>query len=229
MVTFAKIKPEDLKELHFETLPSVTKKAFSYCINMPFFSSDKWYLAGGTALALYAGHRKSVDLDFFTTEKSFDEKKIEGELSSEGNWRTSSLDHGTVYGEFFGAKISLIAYPFFKPKEKFLKIGEVNILAPEDIAVMKIIAISQRGKKRDFIDLYWLCNNKENLSQTLERMDKQYNIHQNPTHLLKSLVYFEDANDDPMPEIFFKATWLEVKKFFQKEVPKITKKIIGLT
>lgn len=228
MVTRTKIESEDLKDFHFEVLPRATKNAFLHCSNMKFFSSGKWYLAGGTALALYAGHRKSVDLDFFTTESSFDEKRIEKELSLEGGWKTSSLDHGTVYGEFFGAKISLIAYPFFKPKEGFTKIGAVSILAPEDIAVMKTIAISQRGKKRDFFDLYWLCHNRENLSQTLERIDKQYNIHQNLTHLLKSLVYFTDADDDPMPDIFFKATWPEVKKFFQKEVPRITKKIIGL-
>ena len=119
MVTHSKIKLEKiLKELYFETLPASTKKAFLYCVNMPFFSSGHWYLAGGTALALKARHRKSVDLDFFTLYKSFDEKKIEKELSKDGNWQTTSLDYTTVYGEFFGAKMSLIAYPFFKPKEK---------------------------------------------------------------------------------------------------------------
>lgn len=223
MVTNTQIK--DIKELHLETLPLVTKKAFLRCIDAPFFSSGNWYLAGGTALALSAGHRKSVDLDFFTTDKSFDEKKIEQALNEQGDWKTTSMDYATVYGEFFGAKMSLIALPSFKPSQ-YIKIGNVKMVIPEDIAVMKVIAISQRGKKRDFIDLYWLCHNKENLSQILERVFSQYAVEQNPSHLLKSLVYFKDAEDDPMSSVFFNITWSEVKKFFQKEVPKIAKKLM---
>lgn len=60
----------------------------------------------------------------------------------------------TVYGELFSAKISFIAYPFFVPKQKVAEYGSVRILSPLDISVMKIVAISQRGRKRDFFDLY---------------------------------------------------------------------------
>ena len=91
---------------------------------------------------------------------------------------------------------------------------------------MKIIAISQRGKKRDFFDLYWICQNIVPLHESILKIDKQYNIRQNLTHILKSLVYFDDAETDPEPEIYFKATWKEVKKFFIKEIPQIAKKII---
>jgi len=45
---------------------------------------------------------------------------------------------------------------------------------------------------------------------------------------LKSLVYFADAESDPEPELYFKATWKEVKDFFEKEIPRITAEIIGL-
>jgi hypothetical protein len=41
-------------------------------------------------------------------------------------------------------------------------------------------------------------------------------------------MYFEDAEQDPMPKIFFKATWGEIKKYFQREVPRITKEFLGL-
>src|SRR3989344_4267592 len=70
-----------LDGLHLSALPDVTQKAFLKCITFQFFSTGGWYLAGGTALALQVGHCKSVDLDFFTTEKSFDEKKAEETLS----------------------------------------------------------------------------------------------------------------------------------------------------
>lgn len=131
MVTNSKINSKSiLKDLHLETLPASTKKALLHCINMPFFSLGNWYLAGGTALALGVGHRKSVDLDFFTTDKSFDEKKIEQIFSKEGNWETTSMDYATVYGVFFGAKISLIAYPSFKPS-KFIKVGSMSMVTYE--------------------------------------------------------------------------------------------------
>ena len=174
------------------------------------------------------GHRRSVDLDFFTVEKTFDEKKIEEALSISGIWKTTSLDRGTLYGEFGKAKMSLIAYPFVTFSQPFLKIGTVSIVKPEDIAVMKIVAICQRGKKRDFFDLYWISLHIQNLEKSIQAAQNQYSVKQNPTHILKSLVYFADAEDDPAPEIYFKASWKEVKSFFMEQIPRITKNLVGL-
>ncbi len=228
MVPSTNIEPSVLKQLHLDALPNVTREAFKHCIMMPFFSSGGWYLAGGTALALQAGHRQSVDLDFFTLDKSFDEKKIEEQLSATGKWETDSLDHGTIYGRLFGAKMSLIAYPFFDHAESTLKIGSVSILTPPDIAGMKIAAISQRGKKRDFIDLYWICKNIQPLKESIHRAEQSYRVRQNPNHILKSLVYFVDAEDDPMPKLFFNVSWNDIKKFFQGETKKIARELLGL-
>ncbi len=227
MVIASKIK-QDIIPFHFKTLPKATLRALQKCAEISLFSRGKWYLAGGTALALQAGHRKSVDLDFFTERKNFDEKKIEKLLNSRGEWITTSLSDGTLYGEFLGAKMSFIAYPFFLPVTPMRKYGTVAMVTPLDIAVMKIIAISQRGRKRDFFDLYWICQNVQTLSEIIPRVHKQYTIHQNLTHILKSLVYFKDAENDPEPEIYFKANWNTVKKFFIKEIPIITYKVMNL-
>ncbi len=227
MVIASKIK-QDISSFHFNALPKATLRALQKCAEISLFSKDKWYLAGGTALALQAGHRQSVDLDFFTENKNFDEKKIEGLLKTQGRWVTTSLNKGTLYGEFFGAKMSFIAYPFFMPAMPTNKYGTITVMTPLNIAVMKIIAISQRGKKRDFFDLYWICENIQPLSLIIPRIHKQYSIRQNLTNILKSLVYFEDAENDPEPEIYFKANWNTVKKFFTKEISRITKDLINL-
>lgn len=116
--------------------------------------------------------------------------------------------------------------PFFTPNEPMRKQGAISILAPLDIAVMKIIAISQRGKKRDFFDLYWVCQNIKSLSNIISRVSRQYSVSQSPIHILKSLVYFEDAESDPEPEINFDANWKKVKNFFIKEIPIIADKVI---
>lgn len=228
MVASSSVDPSILRQLHLDTLPEKTREAFLLCVSNPFFANGGWYLAGGTSLALQVGHRKSVDLDFFTPEQSFDEKKIEETLSLIGAWKTTSLDRATVYGELNGAKVSLIAYPFLKFAWPFLQIGNVSLVKPQDIAVMKIVAICQRGKKRDFFDLYWISLHIQKLMDSIESSQSQYLVKQNLNHILKSLVYFEDAEEDPNPDIYFKATWNEVKSFFTKEVSKITQNLIGI-
>jgi hypothetical protein len=215
-------------KLHVDVLPPATQEAFFFVRTVDFLPCDEWYLAGGTALALQVGHRQSVDLDFFTPEGAFDETNLERHLMRTGFWITTSRDEGTLYGELKGTKMSFIAYPFFQPSAK-LQSGTICFLRSVDIAVMKIIAISQRGKKRDFIDLYWYALNKELLAPVIQRVVHQYpgQAHNLP-HFLKSLVYFADADDDPMPTLFFKADWKTIKTYFQTEVPKIARELLHL-
>jgi predicted nucleotidyltransferase component of viral defense system len=227
MDTSAK-KIKQKTNLLLDILPKKTARALKACANMPVFSREDWYLAGGTALALQVGNRQSVDLDFFTRRREFNEKKIEEMFSAEGKWLTTAIDKGTLYGEFFGGKISFISYPFFKPSRPMLTFGHISLLTPPDIAVMKLVAISQRGRKRDFFDLFWICRNIQPLNVIISNVNEQYTVRQNPAHILKSLVYFEDAESDPNPKIYFRASWKEVKKYFQKEVPEIAKRIINL-
>ncbi|MBI4994480.1 nucleotidyl transferase AbiEii/AbiGii toxin family protein [Candidatus Peregrinibacteria bacterium] len=103
------------------------------------------------------------------------------------------------------------------------------MLDKHDIAVMKIIAISQRGRKRDFIDLYWYCANYSPLINLIKCLPSQYlNISRNYHHILKSLIYFCDAENDPMPKIFFKTSWKEVKNFFKQEVKRTARQLLRL-
>lgn len=213
---------------HLSALPSKTKKALDFLSSQQWIDAD-WYLAGGTALALQTGHRKSVDLDFFTQKKEFNNVALLNHFASDKNWKTTINQEGTIYGELFGAKVSFIAYPFFIPAQEWVKYGTVKIIQPIDVAVMKIIAISQRGRKRDFFDLYWCAKNIEPLEKTIKRLKKQYpSVAHDYHHILKSLVYFIDAEEDPTPENNFNASWSEVKKFFTKEVPIATHKLLEL-
>lgn len=213
--------------LYLDKLPRKTKLAFLALVGLPFLSKSDWYLAGGTGLGLQAGHRQSVDLDFFTPETKINLTDIERELLPTGRWKTSFREKGTMYGTFAEAKISFISYPFFLPSPNRLKFGQIKMILPSDIAAMKIIAISQRGRKRDFVDLYWYLKNKEGLSEIIRRAIKQYPGQENNlSHILKSLVYFDDAQSEPMPKLYFKANWREIKSYFKKEVAKTTKELL---
>ena len=230
MVSRLSIEKRSPADFYLDKLPRVTRKAFLFCVeHLDFLADSKWYLAGGTALALQVGHRQSVDLDFFLPEADFQATDLERKLVATGEWTTSFRQEGTMYGVLAGAKVSFIAYPFFKPSSQRIRCGNIFILVQSDIAAMKIIAISQRGRKRDFVDLYWYCNNRESLFEVIQRGVKGYpGQEHNINHILRSLVYFVDAEEDPVPKIFFKATWREIKTYFQREVPRITREFLGL-
>ena len=191
-------------------------EALEFLSKQAWLEKKGWYLAGGTALALQTGHRKSLDLDFFTTEKEFNVKIVLKNFINNENWETTTEEDNTLYGELLEAKVSFIAYPFFIPKQKFIEYGSIKILAPLDVAVMKIVAVSQRGRKRDFFDLYWCAKNLESLEEIIKRLPEQYpSVAHDYHHILKALIYF-DAN------------WEKVKEFFKKEIPVITKRLLRL-
>ena len=184
------------------------------------------YLAGGTALALQIGHRVSVDLDFFTRKEFNERLLLSGLVKLSKDFKLERSSNDTILGNIKGVRFSLFFYnyPLLAPPKKFLKI---NILTVQDIAPMKLSAISSRGTKRDFIDLYFIAAVEKIL--TLEEVFYLYerkfkSLKQNKTHLLKSLVYFRDADQDAMPEMIKKMEWAEAKSFFENEVYRLTRR-----
>jgi len=217
-----------MNKFHTEVLTPETKRALGCLSEIRWLKRSGWYLAGGTALALEAGHRQSVDLDFFNPRANVGVRTVIKRLPKD-NWETDILREDTLYGKLFDAKVSFIAYPFFIPRETPRWYGAVRVLRPHDIAVMKILAVSQRGRKRDFVDLYWYVSEQESLLEVLQALPLQYpTFAHNYHHILKSLMYFSDAEDDPMPKLFFKADWRTIKTYFRREVPRVTKKLLKL-
>ncbi len=216
----------DLTNWHLDVLPEETRQALETLAETSWLKDSSWYLAGGTALAMTVGHRSSVDLDFFTTEGSFSTASMTERLSML-EWTTDILKEDTIYGRLHGAQVSFIAYPFFVPRVPKLQYGNVAVLTPKDIAVMKIVAVSQRGRKRDFIDLFWYCTHEESLETVLRRLPDQYpSVAHDYHHILKSLVYFADAEEDPMPDLHFKTDWKTIKQYFLREVPKAMQSLV---
>jgi hypothetical protein len=99
---------------------------------------------------------------------------------------------------------------------------EGSRLADErDIAAMKLDAVSSRGSKKDFIDIYFLLE-KYSLPELLEIFEKKFAaIKFNRIHILKSLSYFEDAENEPMPIMLKPVSWEDVKKKIVAEANQI--------
>lgn len=181
------------------------------------------YLAGGTAAALQLGHRISVDFDFFTT-KEFVPNLFSATLSKLGSFDKEQSNKGTVLGKFEGINFSLFVYkyPLIFPALKYLSVSIADI---RDIAAMKIDAIANRGAKRDFVDLYFICKSGYQLIDLLGFYSKKYRrLASNFMHIQKSLVYFDDAEPDEMPRMLKKTAWKDIKKYFEHEVNELVKK-----
>src|SRR3989338_10227 len=115
---------------HYETLPRKTKRALDFLSGEKWLKKSSWYLAGGTALALQTGNRKSLDLDFFTEKRNFDVKKLLAHFIGNNDWLAKVEEKNTIYGELLKAKVSFIAYPFFLPKQTPSWYGNIRVLAP---------------------------------------------------------------------------------------------------
>ncbi len=182
---------------------------------------DNFYLAGGTGLALFFGHRMSIDLDFFSSKKN-DNEHIVRELKQMGDFEVETLEDRTLHGIFKGTKVSFIHYPYEMLKKTHAFNG-IQIADPIDIACMKISAISSRGTKKDFVDMYYLMQ-KWSLPEIITYFEEKYAaIGYNMMHILKSLSYFADADEDPDPIFLDKdhPSWIIVKRTLQREVKKL--------
>lgn len=175
----------------------------------------QFYLAGGTALALQLGHRKSIDLDFFIAD--FPKHQLLIQSLSALKPKIINQAQGTLDMDIDGVKVSFLEYkyPLINPTENYLGVAMASII---DIACMKLTAISSRGAKKDFIDLYFLLK-KYTLSDIFDKFEKKYQgVKYQKLHILKSIVYFADADVEPDPDMLIPISWDEVKKDLEEKV-----------
>jgi len=185
----------------------------------------KTYLAGGSALALYLGHRYSLDFDFFTPTH-FDSKELAKKLRQLGKFEKQTSSSNTLLGIFNSIKFSLFyfEYPLVRKPKKYF---DVFIADPADIAAMKLAAIVDRGTKKDFIDLYFLVKEKYSLEKIFQFYNKKYQkLSENVYSILKGLCYFEDADISPMPKMVKEISWKKVKEFFKNETVRLGKEYL---
>lgn len=174
------------------------------------------YLAGGTALALQLGHRTSLDFDFYTPIE-FKPEKVAGLLKLE----SKKQPEDTFNTEINGVKLSIFYYPYDLIGE-LVDFPPIKLASLPDIAAMKVAAVVQRAKQRDFFDLYYLIE-KIGMRAVLDGAYKKYPWYEdNSAMIMKSLTFFEEADqDDEISKItvFDKnVTWEVVKNRISEAV-----------
>lgn len=194
--------------LHVETVEPNTLELLKRLMDKPYLSS--FCLVGGTSLSLQFGHRKSIDLDLFS-ELDFDGDQLLESLEQDfQHIEVLTKMKGTLFTRVQGIKVDFprFNYPVIRPVRTE---DNLRLLTPEDIAPMKLDAIAGRGKKKDFYDLYFLLE-KMTLQEMLNLHHEKFKL-STTFHIVKSLTYFEDAEeDDPPVLIKRKVTWPQVKR-----------------
>ena len=205
------------KEWHREVMSDATEAALRSLRDADVL--DRFYLAGGTGLALHFGHRLSRDLDLFAPDL-FDEQSLLQHVHRVSGFSLVAMELHTLHTVIQGTKVSLLgyAYPVLFPLTHFL---EVAVADPRDIACMKISAIASRGMKRDFVDLYASAQ-QFGLGDLLQFFERKYaQTRYNKLHILKSLTFFDDAEKDPMPHMLIPLDWKQVKQFFIRQASRL--------
>jgi len=177
----------------------------------PIASNRGFYLAGGTALALQLGHRRSIDFDWFTVER-IDPMGLAMDLREQGvPFITGSVDKGTLLGTVSEVQVSFLEYryPLLQPLLPW-SMYEASLASLDDLACMKLSAIAQRSFRKDFIDMYALILKHKPLPDLLTLYHRKYAA-ADIGHLLYALVYFDVADEEQTPTLLWDVQWVGIK------------------
>ncbi|MGI6789928.1 nucleotidyl transferase AbiEii/AbiGii toxin family protein [Aminivibrio sp.] len=184
-----------------------------FCIQPPLQGA---YLAGGTALALMYGHRQSEDFDWFLPG-TFDPGKLPSLLAPFGRVTVAETRAGTFHGWIDGIRVTWLHYPnpLLDPLEQPPELPGLSMSSPRDTGLMKWAALSDRGAKKDFLDLYELFLQGVSLEELFLLLPRKFpGTKLNLYHMVKSLSFFDDAEKDPWPVMLRETNWSALQRYF---------------
>jgi hypothetical protein len=179
----------------------------------------RFFLGGGTGLALRLGHRTSRDLDWFTPQ-TFDVKSLARQLAGLPEKPTKATVQGehTLRAYYGKLETSFLRYRQVQANPELLTVGAVKVPVAdiETLAVMKAAAVHDRGARRDFIDIHAICSRPEwSVGRFIELATKKLPLQSVQVKL--ALTYFPDAEKDPVRSQYA-VSWEQVKADLQRGV-----------
>lgn len=179
-----------------------------------------FYLVGGTALALYYGHRQSLDIDLFTNV-TFDTEFLFEKLIKDFSYQLNYSANQTLKGSLSEVKVDIISHAYPYIGTTYHESG-LSLLSEKDIIAMKLNAISISGQRsKDFIDVYYALNHFS-IAEIISFYSEKYK-QLNPVHVIKSLIYFDDVDLADWPVMIKdpQLKWDTVKQRINSEIMKL--------
>jgi hypothetical protein len=168
-------------------------------------------IVGGTALALHIGHRKSIDVDFFSNE-IVDRKSVLRSLKNKFLNTEFFVTEHNIIAEINGVRVELYddwSVPF---QSEAISEEGFRIASLKDLAAFKLNAITERREKKDYIDLYFLFQ-----QLGVQGAFDAFKI-SNPLISEKSILFAltevvsAESNKSPTPDMLTELSWSEIKK-----------------
>lgn len=206
--------------MHEKVLPRGSRELLDALGHVSGRPLSDWVLAGGTGLALQFGHRISEDFDFFRTG-AVPLEELRASLRTVGPHETLRESDRDLTILLHGVKLSFfcVPEPLLYPPHRFLSL---RVADAREIALMKLVAISSRGSRRDFVDLSCILRGGPRLEDLFAELPAKYGAGRvNTYHVLKSLTYFDDAEREPMPVMLQPFDWDEARRFLVREAAAI--------
>lgn len=189
----------------------------------PVATALGFHLAGGTAVALQLGHRRSVDFDWFAPRFPGQPVDLPESLAARGILlEPTTLAERTVHGRISGVKVSFLEFrpPLLEPLVEWRALG-CRLASCADLAAMKLLAVAQRGTKKDFIDVHALSRRMP-LTRMLECYQRRFGV-TDTSRLLAGLCFFDDAETEPMPVMLVPLDWETIKRDLRDMVRQIVR------
>lgn len=181
----------------------------------------KYYLAGGTALALQIGHRKSVDLDYFIANP-IDTQQLRNRLEDIFQSKTVQVtfeQKNTLWCLIDGVKVSFISRTAALLQPVLIE-DRFRLSSIADIAIMKLSAICSREEYKDYFDLACIARQTD-VRNWLSYWDTIYpNL--DPTSWLMALAAAHTMQTIPL-DIFPPYDQVNMQKMIHQSVTDITK------
>lgn len=194
------------------------------------YISEFFYFTGGTALAeYYLGHRYSDDIDLFSYKK-LDTQLIFTFMTeiSKSKYTLESRINEVVYSFFLKnlqgdvLKVDFGNYPY-RCVEKQKKIQGVQVDSLLDIAVNKLLTVSQRTSVKDFVDLYFLLRS-HSLYDLMEGVKVKFGVKIEPFLLSSDFLKVDDFTF--LPRMIKPLKLVDLVSFFHEQATKLAKESV---
>jgi hypothetical protein len=181
---------------------------------------SEYRLAGGTALAWDFGHRRSDDLDLFTRTPGLldvvEQERIASALRDLDPEAQIDISHPrTVHASVRECKVSVFELPGQWLTDPVRVAEGISLATVEEIAAMKLVAVSTRSAKKDFFDLHALAARGYTADRMFAALRGTYPGEidlEVGYHVARALTDFGDAEMDPDPIVLDGTTWHEAKR-----------------
>jgi hypothetical protein len=198
----------------------------------PALAAAELYLAGSAALALYLGHRPVRDLDLMAMANRLTPPErrdlLQAVLAVEPAIRVETARDGYLAlraPDGVAVRLYYYPYPLAAPPEEHLGVEVASAL---DLGLMKLGAIISRGTRRDFVDLYLLCQQLPLSTLLAAASDKFGHVGDFGLQALKGLADHSAAEEEPLPRLAAPLDWDDVARWAMASARELGAAHVGL-